>query len=398
MDLKFTEAEERFRREVRDFIAAELPEPMNGRASRRRRFEREHYLEWHRRIAAKGWIAPDWPAEWGGTGWTATEKYIYEEEIGLAGAPLPLPFGPKMLGPVLIAFGSEEQKKKYLPRIASGEDWWCQGYSEPGAGSDLASLKTNAVREGDEYVVTGQKIWTSYAHYATHIFALVRTSDAGKPQEGISFLLIDMKTPGIAVRPIVSIDLEHSVNETFFDNVRVPVENRVGEENKGWTYAKFLLGHERTSLAQIGDSKSRLRALKEIAARESAGGRPLIEDPVFRRRLAEIELRLMALEFTLFRYLAAEESGGDVGAVASLAKIKGTELTQAITEATLEAVGTYGLPYISELLDFGSNTEPVGPDYAAAAMPNYLYARALTILGGSNEIQRNIIAKQVLGL
>ena len=398
MDLKFTEAEEKFRQDVRAFIAAELPDTMKGRAGRRRRFEREHYLEWHRKIAAKGWIAPDWPVEWGGTGWTATQKYIYEEEMGAAGAPLPLPFGPNMLGPMLIAFGSEEQKKHYLPRIVSGEDWWCQGYSEPGAGSDLASLKTKAVREGDEYVINGQKIWTSYAHYATHIFLLVRTSDEGKPQEGISFLLVDMKTPGITVRPIISIDMEHSVNETFFDNVRVPVANRVGEENKGWTYAKYLLGFERTTLAQIGDSKSRLRALKEIATDQKAGGRPLIEDPVFRRRIAEIELKLMALEFTLFRYLAAEEAGGDVGAVASLAKIKGTELTQALTEATIEALGTYALPYVSDLLDHGTNTEPIGPEYAASAMPSYLYARALTILGGSNEIQRNIIAKHVLGL
>ena len=318
--------------------------------------------------------------------------------MGAAGAPLPLPFGPNMLGPMLIAFGSEEQKKHYLPRIVSGEDWWCQGYSEPGAGSDLASLKTKAVREGDEYVINGQKIWTSYAHYATHIFLLVRTSDEGKPQEGISFLLVDMKTPGITVRPIISIDMEHSVNETFFDNVRVPVANRVGEENKGWTYAKYLLGFERTTLAQIGDSKSRLRALKEIATDQKAGGRPLIEDPAFRRRIAEIELKLMALEFTLFRYLAAEEAGGDVGAVASLAKIKGTELTQALTEATIEALGTYALPYVSDLLDHGTNTEPIGPEYAASAMPSYLYARALTILGGSNEIQRNIIAKHVLGL
>src|SRR5262249_30601659 len=305
-----------------------------------------------------------------------------------------LPFGLSMVGPVIFTFGNEEQKKKYLPRILSGEDWWCQGYSEPGSGSDLASLRTKAVREGDHYIVNGQKTWTTLAQYADWIFCLVRTDPNAKQQEGISFLLIDMKTPGITVKPIIVLDGAHEVNEVFFDNVKVPVENRIGEENKGWTYAKFLLVNERSGIAGVARSKKAIERLKQIAEAETIDGKPLIETDEFSRKVADTEIELSALEYTELRTLAKESKGQMAGPESSILKIKGTEIQQRITELTLEAIGYYGLP---NERSFGAN-EYIGPDYAAGTAGRYFNVRKTSIFGGSNEIQRNIIAKAVLGL
>ncbi|MDP6842239.1 MAG: acyl-CoA dehydrogenase family protein [Rhodospirillales bacterium] len=398
MDFNFSEQDLAFRREVRDFMRRSLPAELREIAERGQRFGKEHFVRWHRILFERGWAAPSWPVEHGGPGWTPIQKYIFQEELGLSGAPMPPLFGIGMIGPVLIAFGNAEQKQKYLPPILNGDDWWCQGYSEPGSGSDLASLRTKAVRDGDHYVVNGQKIWTSYAHYADRMFCLVRTDDTVKPQAGISFLLIDMTTPGITVRPIISQDNKHSLNEVFFEDVRVPAENLVGEEGQGWTYAKFLLGHERAHISDIGGSKRRLSRLRKIAAAETAGGRPLTEDPAFRRKLADLEVKLMTLEVTQFRLLADEEAGRDVGPAASILKIKGSELSQEIGEAAVEAVGYYGMPYIDEAVQPGGAAPPVGLEHATGIVPDYLYLRALSILGGSNEIQRNILAKLALGL
>jgi hypothetical protein len=362
------------------------------------RLDREDYLTWQRILNDKGWLAPSWPAEYGGTGWTAVQKHIFEEELAFAEAPRVIPFGVTMVGPVVIAFGSDAQKSRYLPRILTSEDWWCQGYSEPGSGSDLASLRTKAVRDGDHYIVNGSKTWTTMAHWADMIFCLVRTDPKAKNQEGISFLLMDMKGPGITVQPIVTIEGGHEVNTVFFEDVRVPAENLVGEENKGWTYAKFLLGHERAGIAAVGQSKRQIEKVKDIARAEQSGGRPLIEDGRFRDKVSNVEIRLMALEYTELRSLAAESKGQAPGPEASLLKIKGTEVQQAITELAIEAVGYYANPYIPEAFQDGWNEAPVGPDYAAAAAPRYFNWRKSSIYGGSNEIQKNIIAKMVLGL
>jgi alkylation response protein AidB-like acyl-CoA dehydrogenase len=309
-----------------------------------------------------------------------------------------LPFGVNMVGPVIIAFGSPWQKQHYLPRILSSEDWWCQGYSEPGAGSDLASLKTRAERQADHYIVNGQKTWTTLAQHADMIFCLVRTASGGKRQEGISFLLIDMRTPGVTVRPIITLDGGHEVNEVWFENVKVPVENLVGEENRGWTYAKFLLSHERSGIAGVGASKRELKALKYIASQEVQGGRPLIEDTRFRDKIARVEIDLMALEITNLRMLAAEEEGKPPGAQVSMLKIKGTEIQQALSELMMEAVGPYALPYLPAQWSDHWLGERVGPDYAAPLAARYFNFRKTSIYGGSNEIQRNIIAQHILGL
>ncbi len=340
-------------------------------------------------------VAPIWPKEYGGPGWSVTQRFIFNQESANAEMPTTLPFGLSMVGPVIFTFGNDAQKKKYLPRILSGEDWWCQGYSEPGAGSDLANLRTKAVREGDHYIVNGQKTWTTLAQYADWIFCLVRTDPNVKPQEGITFLLIDMKTPGITVKPIIVLDGAHEVNDVFFDNVKVPVENRVGEENKGWTYAKFLLVHERTGIAGTARSKKAVERLKEIARSEHVDGTPLIETDAFSRKVAELEIELSALEFTELRTLAQEAKGHMAGPESSILKIRGTEIQQRITELTEEAVGYYAFPYERAL---GANEYPPGPDYAAGAAGRYFNMRKASIYGGSNEIQRNIIAKAVLGL
>jgi alkylation response protein AidB-like acyl-CoA dehydrogenase len=399
MDLTFSPEEEAFRQDVRDFIAEvkpKLPQGMGLAESADR--SKEDYLAWHKLLYKKGWVAPLWPKQYGGTGWNVTQRYIFNEEVANAGMPTTLPFGLNMVAPVIFTYGNEAQKAKYLPRILSGEDWWCQGYSEPGAGSDLASLRTRAVLTkdsgGDFYIVNGQKTWTTLAQFADMIFCLVRTNPDVKQQEGITFLLIDMKTPGITVKPIIVLDGAREVNEVFFDNVKVPVENRVGEENKGWTYAKFLLVNERSGIAGVARSKKAVERLKEIAAAELIDGEPLIEDEDFARKVADLEIDLAALEFTELRTLAAESKGQMAGPESSILKIRGTEIQQRITELTVEAIGYFAYPNERGL---GDNAF-VGPDYALGEAGHYFNARKTSIYGGSNEIQRNIIAKAVLGL
>ena len=396
MDLTFTEAEEAFRDEVRAFLKEKLPARLSDKVRRGQRLMKEDFEEWHAILHARGWLAGNWPKEFGGCGWTAVERHIFEEETTSAHAPRIVPFGIMMLGPVLQQFGSKAQQDHFLPRILNGEDWWCQGYSEPGAGSDLASLKTTAVRDGDDYVVNGQKTWTTLGQYADWIFCLVRTDPKAKPQEGISFLLIDMKSPGVTIRPIELLDGEAEVNEVFFDDVRVPAENVVGEENKGWTYAKYLLTHERTNIAGVGFARAGLAALKRIAGQERAGGAPLIENPLFAARIAAVEIDLMAMATTNLRVLAAAKEGQAPGVESSMLKVKGTLIRQEINDLARRAVGPYAMPFVSEALDAGSNVAPVGPDYAAPLTAQYLNNRKLSIYGGSNEIQRTIIAKTLL--
>jgi pimeloyl-CoA dehydrogenase large subunit len=400
MDLRFTPEETAFRDEVRAFMRDNAPDATRKKLVEGRRLAKNDLVDWQRLLNKKGWAVPHWPKEWGGTGWSPVQLYIFRDEMQQTPAPEPLAFGVNMVGPVIIAFGNDTQKKKYLPRIANLDDWWCQGFSEPGSGSDLASLKTTAKRDGDYYVINGQKTWTTLAQYADWIFCLVRTDPAAKKQEGISFLLIDMKTPGITVRPIQTIDGGHEVNEVFFDDVRVPAENLVGQENKGWDYAKFLLGNERTGIARIGISKARLRRLKEIAALQQLGDRPMLDDPAFRLKIAAVEIELKALEMTQLRVVAAERQGrnGKPDPASSILKIKGSELQQAITELLLEVVGPYALPEQRQMEGDRWNEPPVGPDWAETIAANYFNMRKVSIYGGTNEIQKNIIAKAILGL
>lgn len=398
MSLKLPPEEEVFRQEVRTFIDQSLPPDIRRRVETRKRPRKEDFVAWQRILWRKGWIAPHWPVEHGGTDWPPLRRFILQTELTAAPAPRVIPFGLHMVGPVIIAFGNAEQKARFLPRILSSEDWWCQGYSEPGSGSDLASLKTRAERDGDHYIVTGQKTWTTFAQYADMMFCLVRTGTAGKPQEGISFLLVDMNSPGITVRPITTLDGGQEINEIFLQDVRVPVSNLVGEENRGWGYAKFLLGHERTNTADVGRSRRWLREVEAMARCEHDNGSPLIEDPVFRERLVDVELDLCALEALVLRVLADEGQGKAPGPEASLLKVKGTEIQQALTELMFEAIGPYALPNIPDALDDGWNEEPIGPDYAAAIAPLYFNWRKASIYGGSNEIQKNIIAKLVFDL
>jgi alkylation response protein AidB-like acyl-CoA dehydrogenase len=395
--LDFSPEDMAFQQEVRSFIAENYPAQLRGKQDEGDDLSKEDFLQWHRILAQKGWVAPAWPVEYGGTGWSPTQKYIWSEETAAADCIRLMPFGLSMVGPVIYTFGTAEQKAKYLPGILSGDDWWCQGYSEPGSGSDLASLRTKAVREGDEYVVNGQKTWTTMAQHADWGFFLVRTAPDAKAQEGISFLLIDMKTQGITVRPIITLGGEHEVNEVWLEDVRVPVENRIYEENKGWTCAKFLLAHERTGIAGVAASKRGIEKVKDIARAEFDGEKPLIANAFFKRKIAELEMDLTALEYTELRSLAGESAGKGPGPESSLLKIKGSEIQQRLTELTLEAVGHYGAPYFRGFGE-GDNAHPIGPDYAHRAAPTYFNARKTTIYGGSNEIQRNIIAKMVLGL
>jgi alkylation response protein AidB-like acyl-CoA dehydrogenase len=389
VDLSFSPEEEAFRDEVRAFLAEAKPLlPRGLGAPEAATRTRDDYMAWHKLLYKKGWAAPHWPKQYGGPGWSATQRYIFNEECAAAEMPPMVVFGLNMLAPVLYTFGSEAQKKKYLPRILSGEDWWCQGYSEPGSGSDLASLRLRAVRDGAHYILNGQKTWTTLAQYADWIFCLVRTDTEVKPQEGISFLLIDMKSPGVSVKPIVVLDGANEVNEVFFDDVRVPAENLVGEENKGWSYAKFLLVNERSGIANTARSKPALERLKEFARAE------LADDDDFSRKLAETEIDLAVLEFTELRTLAAEAKGEMAGPESSILKIRGTELQQRISELAEEAVGYYAFPYDRGL---GAN-ERFGPDFALGAAGRYFNMRKVSIYAGSNEIQRNIIAKAVLGL
>ena len=398
MDLDFSPDEEVFRNEIRDFVVEKLPDDIKRKVEGGLFLGKDDYVRWQKLLYERGWIAPNWPIEFGGTGWTATQRYIFEEECAAGGAPPLSPFGLMMVAPVIIKFGNDAQKGHYLPRILSSEDWWCQGYSEPNAGSDLASLQTRAHRDGDHYVVNGAKTWTTHAQYADLIFCLVRTDASGKKQEGISFLLMDMHDPGISVRPITTIDGGQEINEVWFDDVRVPVENLVGEEGKGWTYAKYLLSHERSGIAQVARSKKQIKRLKGIAREQLVDGAPLLDDSHFRDKLAQVEIDLLALEFTELRILADEKAGRGPGPESSILKIRGTEIQQAISELLVEAVGYYAYPYEPEALRDGWNEAPIGPDYAAPLAPYYFNWRKASIYGGTNEIQKNIIAKMVLGL
>lgn len=398
MNLEFTEEEKAFRAEVREFIENNYPQNIDSRGVRDE-LSREDMLAWHKILGKKGWSVPAWPTEYGGTDWTPTQRYIWSEENARKNTVMPLPFGVAMVGPVIYTFGNEEQKAQHLPGIRSGDVWWCQGYSEPGAGSDLASLKTTAVRDGDDYIINGQKTWTTLAQHADWGFFLCRTDpDAPKPQMGISFILVDMKSPGIEVRPIKLIDGGYEVNEVWLTDVRVPATNLIGEENKGWTYAKFLLAHERSGIAGVARSKRGVEQLKEIAASEMLDGKPLIEDMGFATKISQLEIDLSALEITELRTLAGEQAGKGPGPESSLLKVKGTEIQQRLTELTLEAVGYYGAPDFRSFPDDGSNDFPIGPDYAHHAAPTYFNMRKTSIYGGSNEIQRNIITKMILGL
>ncbi len=393
MDLSYNTEELAFRDEVRGWLRSNLPAELRQKVESYQELSKEDLLRWHRILADKGWVAPDWPKEWGGTDWTVTQRYIFEEECGFAATPPLVAFSLRMCAPVLLRFGTDAQKQRFLPRIYKGEDFWCQGYSEPGSGSDLASLKTKAVKDNGHYVVTGQKIWTTLAHYADWIFCLVRT-DASKEkrQDGISFLLIDMKTPGITVRPIILMDGGHETNEVFFDDVRVPAENLVHEEGKGWTVAKYLLGYERMGTGRIGASKRELARLKELAAHHTKNGKPILDDPRFRDRLTRVEVELMALEITNLRFLdQMRRSGKPPGADVSMLKIKGTEIQQAITELMMQAAGPLAQAYRPvDAMDFDH--------FTARLAPRYCNMRKATIYAGSNEIQRNIIAKATLGL
>ena len=397
MELILSPEEEKFRDEVREFVSKEVSEEISRKTMTGFRLNKEDHESWQRKLHSKGWMAPGWPAEYGGTGWTPMQKHIFEEECAAAGAPPVIAFGVTMVAPVIMAFGNQEQKDYYLPRILRSDDWWCQGYSEPGSGSDLASLRTKAVLKGDHYIVNGQKTWTTMAQHANLMFCLVRTSDEGKRQEGISFLLIDMEQPGVTVQPIKTIDGSVEINNVFLEDVKVPLANRVGEENKGWTYAKYLLGHERTSIAAVGRSKAQLKRLKTIASVEEQDGKPLINDPTFKEKIADIEISLLALESLVLRVLSDESAGKGPGPEASFLKIRGTEVQQGITELLIEAIGNYAHPFVPESMETGWNENPVGPEYAASIAPHYFNWRKASIYGGSNEIQKNIIAKAVLG-
>lgn len=400
MDATFTAEDLAFRDEVRAFFKENLPAHIRRQAQLTPSYvSKEDSQAWHRALFDKGWIAPSWPVEQGGAGWTPTQRHIFEEEYQAAEAPRLSPFGLVMVGPVIYTFGTDAQKAEHLPKILSGERYWCQGYSEPGSGSDLASLKTRAIQDGDEYVVNGQKIWTSHAHHADWIFALVRTSTEGKKQEGISFLLIDLATPGIEIRPIYSIDKGHYLNEVFFTDVRVPISNRIGEENKGWTYAKFLLGNERSGVAGVGKSKNKIDKIIMAAKAETGnGGQRLWDDPDFRGRLMAASAKLSALETYNLRLLSKESAGGSVGPEASMLKINGSEVEQTLNELMIEALGNFAAPYEQESLRVDANLDTVEPDYGRGAMTEHLLRRAATIYGGTNEIQRDIIAKHVLRL
>jgi pimeloyl-CoA dehydrogenase large subunit len=396
MDLAFSKEEVAFRDEVRAFFRDHVPPATRQKLQEGRHLSKEEMITWWRILNKKGWGVSHWPKEYGGTGWTSVQHYIFNEELQMAPAPAPLAFGVSMVGPVIYTFGNETQKKQYLPRIANVDDWWCQGFSEPGSGSDLASLKTKAERKGDKYIINGQKTWTTLAQHADMIFCLCRTDNNAKKQMGISFIVFPMKSKGVTVRPIETIDGGHEVNEVFFDDVEVPVENLIGEENKGWDYAKFLLGNERTGIARIGASKERLRRIRELAAQVKSGGKPIIEDPRFLEKLTAVEIELKALEMNQMRVVAAEKhrEKGKPDPASSILKIKGSELQQATTELMMEVIGPFAAPFESDDEDGSNQVE----EWTTQIAPNYFNYRKVSIYGGSNEIQRNIIAKAVLGL
>ena len=398
MDVNFTKKQESFRIEVRDFIKSAIPKNLADKIANNKPLQKSDMQNWHDILNEKGWLGSSWPKEYGGTSWDIVEQFIFEDELAAANAPRIVPFGLKMLAPVLMKFGSQEQCRFWLPRILDGSDWWCQGYSEPGAGSDLASLKTSAVSDGTHYVVNGQKTWTTLAQHANMIFTLVRTSSEGKPQQGISFLMIDMRSDGVEVRPIKTIDGGEEINEVWFTDVKVPIKNLVGEENKGWTYAKYLLSHERNNIATVGISKKKLEKLKDIAKTEKRNGKPLIADPLFSSRLAKLEINLTNLETTNLRVLSEAEKGGDPGAESSMLKILGSEVCQELDHLLRRASARYGRIFRPEALEDGFNGEEIGPFFAHTASSTYFNNRKVSIYGGSNEIQKNIISKMIVGL
>ena len=389
MEISFTEKDLEFRDEIRSWIENDYPKHIKEKQDKGEVLTKEEVIEFHKALAARGWLGYNWPSKYGGTGWTSTQIYIFQKEFGLAGCPNILPFGVGMVGPVIYTFGNEEQKKRFLPDILNFDTWWCQGYSEPGSGSDLASLKTKAVREGDNYIVNGSKTWTTLAQHADWVFNLVRTETTEKRQEGISFLLIDMNTPGVEVEPIITIDGAHEVNSIFFTDVKVPVENLIGEEGKGWTYAKFLLAHERFGIAVVGASIRQLNKLKQLVSE--------LDSPDLERKVKELEINLSALEMLELRLLSDLENGSHPGAESSILKIRGTEIQQRLTELFVEASGEYALIYPGPHGHLDSS-KPSGPNHAAKSLSKFLNFRKTTIYGGSNEIQKNIISKMILGL
>ena len=404
MDLAFNAEELAFQREVRDWISANMPAEVaeESRRSRTSHVSKERLLQWQKKLAGKGWLCPNWPREYGGPGWNSTQKFIFEMEMARADSPYLSSFSIKMVAPVLMKYGSEAQKKRFLPKIAAAEELWCQGYSEPGSGSDLASLRTKAERVGDHYIVNGQKIWTTNAHFADWIFCLVRTSNEGKRQEGISFLLIDMKSPGIRIDPIYLVDgtrtpMRHEVNQVFFTDVKVPVENLVGEENKGWTYAKYLLEFERGGQAFGPRLRKAYRHLQTLSKSQMDAGEPLLANPHWREKMAALEMEIDAVEMNELLFYSSMKSGQNPGTQASIVKMRGTEVGQKVTELAVEAVGWYGLPF-TELRNYDSNIVPVGGEYVDDVSPRYFNTRKTTIYGGSSEVQRNVLAKAMLEL
>tara|TARA_B100001094_G_scaffold313291_1_gene350902 strand:+ start:702 stop:1901 length:1200 start_codon:yes stop_codon:yes gene_type:complete len=399
VNAEFTEQELAFQDEVRTFLQSEFPKDYRSKIDANIRLSKEEIVDWQKILYRKGWAASSWPEEFGGTGWSQIQKHIFANEMGLIGAPEPVPFGMKMVAPIIMAYGSDEQKARFLPDILESNVWWCQGYSEPNAGSDLASLKTSAVRDGDHYVVNGAKTWNTYGQYADWIFCLVRTDNSVKKQEGISFLLIDMHSPGISLKPIVLIDGHPEVNEVFFDDVRVPAENLIGEENKGWTYAKVLLTHERTNISGVPRGRRRLRSLKRLATDTDDGfGANMMENQIFKNKIASLEIELEALEYAELRTLASVSAGKAPGPESSILKIVGTEISQRIDEIFVELAALQCLPYVPEQFEDGYQGAPIGIESSASATLTYFNNRKASIYGGSNEIQRNIICKAVLGL
>jgi alkylation response protein AidB-like acyl-CoA dehydrogenase len=392
MDLAFTPEEQKFREEIRGWVHEHLPADISHKVHNALQLTREDMQRWGKILGKKGWLGHAWPTAFGGPGWSAIEKHLFEEECALAGAPRVVPFGPVMVAPVIMAFGNAEQQQRFLPGIASGDVWWSQGYSEPGSGSDLASVKTKAERVGDKYIVNGQKTWTTLGQYGEWIFCLVRTSNEGKPQTGISFLLIDMKSPGVTVRPIVLLDGTAEVNEVFFDNVEVPANNLIGEENKGWNYAKYLLAHERTNIADVNRAKRELERLKRIANAEG-----VLDDSRFRDEIAKLEVDVIALEMMVLRVLAGEKAGKQTMDIASLLKIRGSEIQQRYSELMMLAAGPFALPLIREAMEAGWQGDSVGHAHCAPLASTYFNMRKTTIYGGSNEVQRNIVSQFVLG-
>ena len=404
MDLAFAPEDAAFRREVRRFLREAPPPELTYKVENGIELQRDDVMGWHRILYDRGWVAPNWPREHGGPGWSLTQKYIFDEELGLAGVPRLVTFGINMCGPVLIGFGSEEQQRRFLPPMLSGEHVWCQGYSEQGAGSDLASLATTAVRDGDYWIVNGAKMWTTKAHWADWCFLLARTGAGGKKQEGISFILVDLRSPGIEMRPIVLMDGLHETNQVFFTDVRVPVANTVGEIDRGWGIGKYLLAHERMSGGSLGQHKTMLRQLKQIAGQdEVSGGRPLAEDPAFAAEIAAVEIKLRTLEAFNLRAIAGYARGGElggqaIGVEANIYKIRNSEILQRLTELKMQAVGYYGMPYLFQALSHGWSEPPIGAEYANGCTPAYLHFRKVSIYSGSNEIQHNIIAKARMGM